>query len=65
MLNDRPELNCIPIAAVLLPSTSSLRKLTTQASFNYVTNNHDRLDTRDGTARAEAEFTNSDLLSVA
>ncbi len=41
-----------------------LRKITTQASLNYTTNSHDRLDTREGVARAEAEFTNSDLFSV-
>jgi hypothetical protein len=41
-----------------------LRKLTTQASLNYLTNNQDRLDTREAVARAEAEFTNSDLFSV-
>jgi hypothetical protein len=41
-----------------------LRRLTTHASLNYVTNNDDRLDTREAIARAEAEFTNSDLLSV-
>ena len=43
----------------------NVRRLTTQASFNYLTNNQDRLDTREGTARAEAELKNSDLLSVA
>jgi hypothetical protein len=42
-----------------------LRKLTTQASFNYLTNNQDRLDTREAVGRVEAEFTNSDLFSVA
>ena len=42
----------------------NLRRLTTTASLNYVTNNEDRLDTREAIARAEAEFTNSDLLSV-
>jgi hypothetical protein len=42
----------------------NLRKLTTQASFNYLTNTHNRLDTREGIARAEAEFRNSDLFSV-
>ena len=41
-----------------------LRRLTTQASLNYVTNNNDRLDTRDAMARGEVEFTNSDLLNV-
>lgn len=42
----------------------NLRRLTAQASLNYLTNNDDRLDTRDAASRAEAEFTNSDLLSV-
>ena len=42
-----------------------LRRITTQASLNYLTNNHDRLDTREASARVEAEFTNSDLFSVA
>ncbi len=42
----------------------NLRRLTTTASLNYVTNNEDRLDTREAIARAETEFTNSDLLSV-
>jgi hypothetical protein len=42
-----------------------VRRVTTQASFNYLTNSQNRLDTREGTARIEAEFTNSDLLSVA
>ena len=41
-----------------------LRRLTTQASFNYLTNNLNRLDTREGVARVEAEFTNSDLFTV-
>jgi hypothetical protein len=42
----------------------NLRRLTTVMSLNYVTNNEDRLDTREAIARAETEFTNSDLLSV-
>jgi Domain of unknown function (DUF5916)/Carbohydrate family 9 binding domain-like len=42
----------------------NLRKLSAQASLNYLTNNQDRLDTREGVARGEAEFTNSDLFSV-
>ncbi|MEO7157768.1 MAG: DUF5916 domain-containing protein [Vicinamibacterales bacterium] len=42
----------------------NVRKLTTQASLNYLTNNQDRLDTREAVARSEAEFTNSDLLSI-
>ena len=43
----------------------NLRKLTTQASLNYVTNNQNRLETREALARVESEFTNSDLFSVA
>lgn len=43
----------------------NLRRLTGQTSLSYVTNNEDRLDTRDANARVEAEFTNSDLFSVA
>ena len=42
----------------------NLRKITTQASLNYLTNVHNRLDTREGIGRVEAEFTNSDTLSV-
>ena len=45
-------------------SVPNLRKLTAQASLNYLTNNQDRLDTREAVARGEAEFTNSDLFSV-
>jgi hypothetical protein len=41
-----------------------VRRLTTQASLNYLTNNQDRLDTREATARFETEFTNSDTFSV-
>jgi hypothetical protein len=41
-----------------------LRRLTAATSLSYVTNNQDRLDTRDAVARADAEFTNSDVLSV-
>ena len=43
----------------------NLRRITNQVSFNYLTNNQNRLDTREATARVEAEFTNSDLFSVA
>jgi hypothetical protein len=43
----------------------NLRRVTLQSSLNYVTNNEDRLDTRDANARFETEFTNSDLFSVA
>ncbi|MEO7156696.1 MAG: DUF5916 domain-containing protein, partial [Vicinamibacterales bacterium] len=42
----------------------TLRRLTMQASLNYLTNTHDRLDTREGVARAESEFRNSDTFSV-
>ena len=42
----------------------NVRRLTTQASLNYTTNNQDRLDTREGVGRFETEFTNSDLVSV-
>jgi hypothetical protein len=42
----------------------NVRKLTTQASLNYLTNNENRLDTREASGRFEAEFTNSDLFSV-
>jgi hypothetical protein len=45
-------------------SVPNLRRLTTQASLNYLTNNQNRLDTREAVARVEAEFTNSDLFSV-
>src|SRR5918993_3386221 len=41
-----------------------LRRLTSTASVNYVTNNADRLDTRDAIGRFDAEFTNSDVFSV-
>jgi len=43
----------------------NVRKLTMQTSLNYVTNNQDRLDTREAVGRFETEFTNSDLFSVA
>jgi len=42
----------------------NIRRMTTQASLNYTTNNQDRLDTREAVGRFETEFTNSDLLSV-
>jgi hypothetical protein len=45
-------------------SVPNLRRITTQASVNYLTNNQNRLDTREAVARVEAEFTNSDLFSV-
>jgi uncharacterized protein DUF5916 len=47
------------------PAVANLRKVTTQASLNYLTNNQNRLDTREAVGRVEAEFTNSDLFSVA
>jgi hypothetical protein len=46
-------------------SIPRLRRITTQASINYLTNNQDRLDTRELIGRVETEFTNSDLFSVA
>ena len=46
-------------------SVPHVRRLTMQASLNYLTNNQDRLDTREATARFETEFTNSDTFSVA
>ena len=42
----------------------NVRRLTAQSSLNYLTNIQNRLDTREATARGEAEFTNSDLFSV-
>jgi hypothetical protein len=41
-----------------------VRKLTTQASLNYVTNNHDRLDTREVVGLFQTELTNSDVAEV-
>ena len=41
-----------------------LRRVSTFASLNYVTNTAKRLDTREATGRIETEFTSSDLLSV-
>ena len=43
---------------------NSLRKITLQASLNYLTNTRNRLDTREAAGRFETEFTNSDLFSV-
>ena len=45
-------------------SVPNLRRLTMTSSLNYVTNNQDRLDTRDAVARLDAEFTSSDVFSV-
>ena len=42
----------------------NLRKLTNQVSLNYLTNTANRLDTREATARFEAEFTNSDTSGI-
>jgi Domain of unknown function (DUF5916) len=42
----------------------NLRKITTQASVNYTTNNDNRLDTRDQVALFQTEFTNSDVAGV-
>ena len=41
-----------------------VRKLTFQPSLNYLTNNQNRLDTRELTGFFQTEFTNSDLLGV-
>src|SRR5688500_3796695 len=46
-------------------SVPYVRKLTMQTSLNYLTNNDNRLDTREATGRFESEFTSSDLFSVA
>jgi hypothetical protein len=42
----------------------NLRKITNQVSLNYLTNNQNRLDTREAIGRIETEFTNSDLFSI-
>jgi len=42
----------------------NVRRMTSQASLNYTTNNQDRLDTREAVGRFETEFTNSDLFTV-
>lgn len=41
-----------------------VRKLIAQSSINYVTNNTNRLDTRDLQANFQTEFTNSDVAGV-
>jgi hypothetical protein len=41
-----------------------LRKLTAQASLNYLTNNRNRLDTREITGVFQAEFINTDVAGV-
>ena len=45
-------------------SIHNLRKITTQASLAYVTNNQNRLDTREGVGLLQVELTNSDVASV-
>jgi hypothetical protein len=45
-------------------SIHNLRRITTQASLNYVTNNQNRLDTREGVGLLQFELTNSDVASV-
>ena len=45
-------------------SIRNLRRITTQASLNYVTNNQNRLDTREGVGLLQVELTNSDVASV-
>ena len=45
-------------------SIRNLRRITPQASFNYVTNNQNRLDTREGVGLLQVELTNSDVASV-
>ncbi len=42
----------------------NVRRMTTQASLNYTTNTHNRLDTREGVGRFETELTNSDVASL-
>lgn len=42
----------------------NVRRMTTQASLNYTTNNQDRLATREAVGRFETEFSNSDVASV-
>ncbi|MFA5911767.1 MAG: DUF5916 domain-containing protein [Vicinamibacterales bacterium] len=41
----------------------NVRRMTTQASLNYTTNNQDRLDTREAVGKFDTEFTNSDVAS--
>ena len=41
-----------------------MRQLTSQGSLNYLTNNENRLDTREQTGFLQTEFTNSDVASV-
>ena len=41
-----------------------VRKFVMQGNINYVTNNHNRLDTRTQTATFQTEFTNSDIAAV-
>jgi hypothetical protein len=45
-------------------SIKHVRKFVLQANINYVTNNRNRLDTRDQGATFQTEFTNSDIASI-
>jgi hypothetical protein len=45
-------------------SIPRVRKLTMQGSINYITDNTNRLETRDLQAQFQAEFTNSDVAGV-
>jgi hypothetical protein len=45
-------------------SIPRLRRLSGQASLNYLTNNQNRLDTREAVGVFQAELTNSDIASV-
>ncbi len=45
-------------------SIRHLRRLSGSGSINYLTNTHDRLDTRETVGSFQAELTNSDLASV-
>lgn len=48
------------------PTTiKQLRKLTAQGSLNYLTNNRNRLDTREIVGSFQAELTNSDVAGIA
>jgi hypothetical protein len=45
-------------------SVPHVRKLTTQGSVSYITNNANQLETRDLQAQFQTEFTNSDIAAV-
>ena len=45
-------------------SVPHVRKLTTQASINYVTNNQNRLDTRETVALFQTELVNTDVAGI-